>query len=315
MAKVYDVIILGAGPAGLTAAIYACRRELKTLVISKDTGGQITKAHSMENFPGFEKIMGAELAQKMAAQAEKLGAEIIFEEVTSIDKKGKNFAVKTTKNYEGKALILAYGKTPRNIGIPGEEKYSGKGVSYCATCDMPIFKNKIIAIVGGGDSALDAALYGANIAKKVYVIHRRDELRAAEIATNTAKKTKTIEFVLSSIPKEIKGDKFVKSIVVENVNTHGTKEIPVDGVFVEIGYEVKTEMVSHLVKLDNYKQIIIDNLCTTSQPGIFAAGDITNTPIKQAVVAAGEGAKAALTAYNWLHQVKTTITTDWGNKK
>jgi len=315
MAKVYDVIILGAGPAGLTAAIYCCRRELKTLVISKDTGGQITKAHSMENFPGFEKITGAELAQKIAAQAEKLGAEIIFEEVTSIDKKEKNFAVKTTKNYEGKALILAYGKTPRNIGVPGEEKYSGKGVSYCATCDMPIFKNKIIAIVGGGDSALDAALYGANIAKKVYVIHRRDEFRSAEIATNTAKKTKNIEFVLSSIPKEIKGDKFVKSIVVENVNTHGTKEIPVDGIFVEIGYEVKTEMVSHLVKLDNYKQIIIDNLGTTSQPGIFAAGDITNTPIKQAVVAAGEGAKAALTAYNWLHQVKTTITTDWGNKK
>jgi thioredoxin reductase (NADPH) len=309
----YDTIIIGAGPAGLTAAIYACRRLMKTLVISKDLGGQIAKAPDVKNFPGFESISGAELVQKMLGQAQKLGAEVVFDEIKSIDRKGEGFVIQTQNaSYKCKALILAYGKTPRSIDVQGEKKFIGKGVSYCATCDMPVFKNKTVAIVGGGNSALDAAIYGSKLAKQIYVIHRREEFRADNITIGKAKKTKNIQFVLNSIIKEIKGNNFVKSIVIEDVNTKKTKEIPVEGIFVEIGYEVKTEIVSHLVKLDNLKQVIIDNTCSTSHPGIFAAGDITNTQMKQSIVAAGEGAKAALSAYNYLQGKPTTIITDWG---
>ncbi len=313
MSKIYDVIIVGAGPAGLTAAIYTCRRALSTLVISKDIGGQIAKAPEIENFPGFECISGVDLTQKMLEQVQKLCADIAFEDVKDINKIKEGFIVKTSgEEYKSKTLILAYGKTPKNLDVKGEEKFCGKGVSYCATCDMPIFKNKIVAITGGGNSAIDAALYGAEIAKQVYVIHRRDEFRADEATIAKAKKTKNIKFILNSVIKEIKGDNFVKSIIVEDVKTTKTQEIPLNGVFAEIGYDVKTQIVKHLVKLDKYQQIITNHDCETSQPGLFAAGDITNTSVKQAVVAAGEGAKAALTAYKYLHGTKTAITTDWG---
>jgi len=198
---IYDVIIVGAGPAGLTAAIYACRRELKTLIISKDLGGQIAKAPDVRNFPGFEEISGAELTQKMMDQAQKLGAEVVFEGIKSVQKNGKNFEVQASAGkYKGKTLILAYGKTPRSLGVEGEEKFTGKGVSYCATCDMPVFRNKTVAILGGGNSALDAAIYGSKIAKKIYVVHRREEFRADEVELKNAKKAKNIEFVLNAIP-------------------------------------------------------------------------------------------------------------------
>lgn len=317
MSKTYDVIIIGAGPAGLTAAIYAGRRAMKTLVISKDLGGQIAKAPDIKNFPSFESIPGAELIQKMLEQAQKLSAEIIFEDVKAIKKSKEGFTIETSSaKHRGKTLILAYGKTPRSLDVKGEEKFSGKGVSYCATCDMPVFKNKIVAIVGGGNSALDAAIYGAKIAKQIYVIHRREEFRADETTLEKARKAKNITFVLNSIVKEIKGKNFVSSIVVENVNSKQTKEITLAGVFVEAGYEVKTEIVAHLVNLDQYKQIITNNNCATSHPGIFAAGDVTNTPVKQAVVSAGEGAKAALAAYNFLQGNKSAaIMTDWSVHK
>lgn len=309
----YDLIILGAGPAGLTAALYAGRRLLKTLVISKDLGGQIAKTPAIENYPGFEEISGGELIQKMLSQAQKSGAEIIFEDVEKIEK-GKNiFTIHTPHSkYQSKALILAYGKTPRSLDAKGEKEFLGKGVSYCATCDMPLFKNKIISIVGGGNSALDAALYGSKIAKKVYLIHRRDEFRGDEVLVENMKKEKNIEFVLSSIVKEVKGNKFVNSIIVEDVSTKKSYELQVNGLFIEAGYEVKTDFVEHLVKLDEFKQIVIDNNCATSCPGIFAAGDITNTKAKQAIVAAGDGAKAALAAYGWLRGDKTP-TADWSH--
>lgn len=312
MSKIYDLIIVGAGPAGLTAAIYAARKGLNTLVLSSDIGGQIAKAAFVENFPGFLEISGVELAQKMFEQARNQGAEIIFEEVIKINAQKNKFEVKTQLNkYHSKAIILAYGKTPRKLGAKNEDLFLGKGVSYCATCDMPLFKNKIIAVIGGGNSTFDAAIYGSSIAKKVYLIHRREEFRADKKLVEKAKKLKNIEFVLNSVVREIKGEKFVNSILIENTKTKEISEIPVDGVFVEIGYEVKTDMVAHLVKLDEFKQIIVDKNCATSHPGIFAAGDITNTLFKQAVVAAGEGCKAALSAYNWLKGTKENISTDW----
>ena len=315
--SIYDLVIIGAGPAGLSAAIYACRRAMKTIIISKDIGGQIAKAPSVENYPGFESISGVELVQNMQEQAQKCGAEIIFDEVMSIGQDGKNFIIKTSnKNYKSKSLILAYGKTPRSLDVPEEKRFAGKGVSYCATCDMPVFKNKVIAVVGGGNSALDAALYGSKIAKQVYLIHRRDEFRADELTLEKARKTKNIKFILNSVIKKIKGDNFVKSIIIEDVNSKQTKEIPIDGIFAEVGYEVKTDIVAHLVKLDQYKQIIISNNCETSHPGIFAAGDITNTPVKQAIVSAGDGAKAALATYNYLQGNKAAVVmTDWSVHK
>jgi hypothetical protein len=201
-----------------------------------------------------------------------------------------------------------------NLTIKNYNSYTTNN-STLHNCDMPVFKNKTIAIAGGGNSAIDAAIYGSKIAKQVYIIHRRDEFRADETAIEKAKKTKNIEFLLNSTIKEIKGDNFASSIVLENVNSKQTREIQISGVFVEIGYEVKTGIVKHLVNLDQYQQVIINNNGETSHPGIFAAGDITNTPVKQAVVAAGEGAKAALAAYKYLQGNKTVITTDWSIHK
>lgn len=312
MEQIYDLVIVGAGPAGLTAALYAGRKGLKSLILSVDLGGQIAKSPTIENFPGFEEISGVELIEKMLAQAKKYGAELAFEEVNSISKQNKLFAITTNKaKYFSKAVILAFGKTPRTLDAKGEKEFLGKGVSYCATCDMPLFKNKIVAVVGGGNSALEAALYGASIAKKVYLIHRRAEFRADSTTVQKAKSTKNIELVLNSVIKEIKGDKFVKSILVEDVNTKKLAELAVDGVFVEIGFDTKTDFLKDLVKLDESGQIIIDNSCATSCEGIFAAGDVTNTPFKQAVVAAGEGCKAALSAYNWLKGIKG-VAAEWG---
>ncbi|MGC8885245.1 MAG: thioredoxin-disulfide reductase [Candidatus Nanoarchaeia archaeon] len=311
-AKEFDLIIIGGGPAGLTAAIYSARRALSTLVITKAIGGQIANARLVENFPGFEAVSGAELSNKMLNQAQKFGAKIIFGEVKEILKEDNKFIVKTSNSgFAAKALILAFGKTPRALNAKNEDKFIGKGVSYCATCDMPVFKNKIVAVIGGGNSAFDAAVYGSTLAKKVYLIHRREEFRADESTVEKAKKIPNIEFLLNYVVKEIKGDKFVKSILLENTKTRELRELSVDGVFVEIGYDVKTEIVEKLVKLDEQKQIIVNEKCETSCPGIFAAGDVTNTPFKQAIVAAGDGCKAALSAYAWL-KGHSGITAEWG---
>jgi len=308
----YDVIIVGAGPAGLTAAIYASRRNMKTLVLGKGLSDQVSETPHVENYPGFEKIKGYELIKKFEQQVRDFGVEVIFEEVVKITPKKDGFIVKTVKkSYEGKTVILAFGKIPRTLNIPGEKGFTGKGVSYCATCDAPLFKDKTVAIIGGGNAALDGALLLSKIAKKVYLVHRRDEFRGFEAEVEKVKKRNNIELVLSHVAVEFKGDKILKSIIVENVNTKEKKELKVDGVFVEIGSDVKTDFVKDLVKLDKNNYIIINKNCETSRPGVFAAGDVTNTPFKQIVVAAGEGAKAGLNAYNYLHGIKAEIIIDW----
>jgi thioredoxin reductase (NADPH) len=316
----YDVIIVGGGAAGLTAAVYAARRKMKTLIITINIGGQASEATKIENYPGFLGVNGAKLMTKFQKQAMKSGAEIVFDEVKEVKEIGGGYTVKTSsKEYTTKAVILAFGKTPRSLNIPGEEIFKGMGVSYCATCDLPLFKDKTVAIVGGGNAALDAALYGSKIAKKVYLIHRRDEFRGFEDLVGQVKKKENVELLLSYVITEIKGKDRVNSIVVQDLKTSQTKELQVDGVFVEIGSEVKTDFIKGLVKVDEKNQIIITNNCETFypdrneiRPGIFAAGDVTNTPFKQVVVSGGEGCKAALQAYNYIHGIKQVLfTADW----
>lgn len=326
----YDTIIIGGAAAALTSAIYAARRAMKTLIIAKSIGGQAVMTDVIENYPGFLSIGGVPLMNKMLKQATRAGAEIIFEEVNSIDEtpnadNGKPlFTVKTTtgSNYKTKSVILTYGKTPRTLDVPGEGEFGAKGVSYCVICDGPLFKGKKVAVVGGGNSALEGAEYLSKICPKVYLIHRRDSFRGFEYLVEEVKSRKNIEIIYNSAVKEIKGEHTVHSIVVENLVTSETKEIPVSGVFVEIGSLTKTEFIKHLVKLDQLGQVLATNNSETYypdsgkvRPGIFAAGDITQTPFKQIVVSAGEGCKAALQAYNYLAGQQPTFVADWVAKK
>lgn len=318
----YDVIIVGGASAGLTAGIYAGRRKMKTLVITKDIGGQANMAHTVENYPGFLQVGGVKLMQKFYEHATNSGAEVIFNEVSGVSEKNGNFVVKTgEEEYECKTVILAFGKTPRNLNIPGEKEFTGKGVSYCATCDMPLFKDKMVAVVGGGNSALDAALYGSEIAKKIYLIHRRDKFRGFEDLIEKVKKKENVELVLESVAVEVKGEKFVKSLTVKNKKSEETKELTVDGVFVEIGSEIKTGLIKGFVKLDEYNQIVVNKNCQAFHPdgdkirkGVFAAGDVTDVSIKQIIVSGGEGCKAALNAYNYIHGIEPKIIVDWAHQ-
>ncbi|MBI2564539.1 FAD-dependent oxidoreductase [Candidatus Woesearchaeota archaeon] len=308
----YDVLIVGAGAAGLTAAIYTCRKNLKTAVISLDIGGQTNLTNHIENYPGVNAMPGPQLMQKFQENALNFGAEIIPGKVIHIDKKDDLFEVQLANGEKNqtKVVILAFGKVARSLNIPGEEKFFGRGVSTCATCDSPLYKNKIAAVVGGGNSGVEAALELASIAKKVYLIHRHQKLKADEITVKKVEKQPNVEIILNSQPTEIIGDKFVTSIIVEDVKTKEKKGLHIDGVFVEIGYVVDTSMVKHLAKLNKRNEIIITDKCETSCPGLFAAGDVTTMPFKQTVISAGEGAKAALQAYYYLTGGKGS-TIDW----
>ncbi len=312
----YDVIVIGAGAAGLTAAIYTCRKGLKTAIITIDIGGQAISAKHLENYPGFKEGDGQKLMNVFAEQAISFGAEIIKGKVVNLDKEGDDFKVKVAygEEYTTKAIILTYGKVPRSLGVPGEDKFLGRGVHVCAICDAPMYKNKTVAVVGGGNSALENALYLSNIAKQVYLIHRRDEFRGDEIHVGRIKKKENVKLFLSHIPKEVKGDKFVNSFIIESVKDNKTKELKVEGVFLELGYAIDISFVKHLVKVNEKKEIVVDSKCKTSQEGIFAAGDVSDVPYKQIIVSAGEGAKAGLSAYAYL-QGKEITGIDWGHKK
>ncbi len=319
MKDTYDVIIIGAGAAGMTAAIYTSRRMLKTLIISKDLGGQASLATEVENYPGFiDAISGFEIMQKFNQQAKKFGVEFVFDEVKTIQSQNNVFQVETNLQiYKSKTIILAFGLTPRDLNVLGEEKFKGRGVSYCATCDALFYKNKIVSIIGGGNAALDATLLLSKIAKKVYLIHRRNEFRGDEILIQKIKKQKNVQFILNSIIKEIKGDEFVKSIIVNNVDDKKEKEVETNGVFIEVGYEVKADFVKNLVDLDEKNQVITNKNCETSHLGIFAAGDATDILYKQIVISAGEGAKAGLSAYKYIQEKenKKLPGLDWGGSK
>lgn len=302
----YDVIIVGGGPAGLTAAIYSARRAMKTLIVSMDIGGQMAMTNSIENYPGYEEIDGPLLGQKMLAQAEKSGATLVNAEVTKIAKEAEGFSLETVdgQQFLGRAVIMAFGLTPRNLNVPGEKEFTGRGVAYCATCDGPLYKGKTVAVIGGGNSAMDAAEYLSKIAEKVYILVRQDKFRGEEVLMERVSNEPKIEILFEASTTEIKGDKKIETLVYDQKGE--SKEIKVDGVFVEIGHVAKTDWVKDLLNLTDMREINVNMDCETNTPGVFAAGDITQTSYKQVVISAGEGAKAALQAYKYLQGGKAS---------
>ncbi|MEM3154498.1 MAG: FAD-dependent oxidoreductase [Candidatus Woesearchaeota archaeon] len=297
----YDVAIVGAGAAGLTAAIYAGRKKLNAVLITgPNIGGETNATNDIQNYPGYEGP-GPELMKKFLASAKKWGCEI-RESMVSRVSKSDNFVLELSDGVkiESKAVILCYGRERRKLNIPGEDKFFGRGLSTCTTCDAPLFPNKDTVVIGGGNSALEGALELSRIAKKVYLVHRRDQFRADEVTVEKARKDAKIEIITGHIPVEIVGDKFVKSLIIEDVKTKKRRELPVQGVFSEIGWETSTEMVKGLVEINSIGEIKVDELCRTKTPGLYACGDLTFVPYKQTVISAGMGAVAALEAYRYV---------------
>ena len=313
----YQLIIIGAGPAGLTASIYAGRRELKTLVIGKATGGQMGIAHQIENWPGDEMIAGFELADKMKKQAVKWGAEFISGDVLSLSESDGIFLVKTeTETYEAESVILAFGLTPRSLGVAGEKELIGKGVSYCATCDGPFFKNKTVAVIGDGNSALEASEYLSKLATKVYLITKHEKLKGENALVSSLSELDNLEILCCQKVDKIIGQEKVEGLSLSDAVSGELKELAVDGVFVEIGYSPATGWLSGFVDLNERGEIITDKLTQTSRSGVFGAGDCTDVGHKQIVIASGEGAKSALSAYKFLSAKNGRVAIpDWGEKK
>jgi thioredoxin reductase (NADPH) len=309
-AGVFDLVIVGAGPAGLTAAIYASRGRLKTAVLERNmAGGQIALTDLVENYPGFpEGISGFDLSQKMKEQAEKFGAEMReIEGVAELrtDPEGCYVVVTDREEVHARAVILAPGVEPRRSGIPGEAEFIGRGVSWCATCDGALYRGKTVAVIGGGDSAVEEGMFLTKFAEKVYLVHRRDELRAAPIAQERAFANAKFEFVWDSIPKQIDGTEMVEALEVENVKTGEGRSLPVNGVFMYIGQIPNTAWLKDTVALDEYGYIITDGLLRTELPGVFACGDARANPLKQIAMAVGEGALAAVQAERYLDELES----------
>ncbi len=293
--EVYDTIIIGAGPAGMTAAVYAARYKLKTLMISKDVGGIANLAHKIENWPGIISITGIELMQNFKQHVESLGVKIIQDEVVKLSA-GFEVTASSGKRFKSKTLILALGTVRRKLNVPGEDEFIGKGVSYCVICDCVFFKNKTVCVVGGSNSAAMAALLLADYAKKVYLMYRKEQLRAEPVLVDRLEKNKKIQVMYTTEIEKILGTKFVEKIVLSN-----GKEMPMEGVFIEAGGIPSTDLAKELgVKLDEHSCIIVDSNMQTNVPGVYAAGDITNTPLDQVVTACADGAKAAYTIFNSL---------------
>lgn len=302
----FDTIIIGAGPTGLTAAIYASRRMMKTLVISKNIGGQIIWTSEIENYPGIKLTKGPGLANSILEQAKSFGVEIKIEEVNKITKQADgNFAVETDKGkYDAKTVIIAMGLVPKSLNLPNEKKLIGQGISYCANCDGLFFKGKTVAVVGGGNAALDAAGVMSKIASQVYLIYRKSKLSGFEILVAKVQDQNNIKIILDSEVTEISGKKKLEKIKIINKIDQTTKELEVAGLFVEIGHEPETDLVADLVKRDSKGQVVVDLSGRTSLAGMFAAGDVTQSEFKQIVIGCGQGAVAALSAYKYLQNKK-----------
>ncbi|MCB5255546.1 MAG: thioredoxin-disulfide reductase [Candidatus Cloacimonadaceae bacterium] len=299
----YDVIIVGAGPAGLAAAIYSARGGLKTAVFEKAmVGGQINVTEDVENYPGFEEpISGFELTAKMRAQAERFGAEFIEEEITALGLAGLCKVVEAGgKNHRARSVIICTGAHPRRMNVPGEERLTGRGVSYCATCDGALYRDKTVAVVGGGDSAIEEAMFLTRFAKKVIVIHRRDELRAQKIIQERAFRNPKIEFIWDTVVQKIHGETRIEKLELVNRKTEKTSMLPVDGFFIYIGILPSNQLVESRIDLDSAGFVLTDEYMHTNVPGIYAAGDIRYTPLRQVVTATSDGAIAAWSAEKWI---------------
>lgn len=300
----YDLIIVGGGPAGITAGIYAARQRLNTLLITKSFGGQISqKAVTVENYPGFGEISAMELVQKFEKHLRKQRIDIERDQVKDIKKIGEKFFV-TTRNknkFTGKTVIVASGADPRPLEIPGEKEFLGKGVSYCSICDGYFFSDKVVAIIGGGNAAFETAIFLNKIAKKIYILEYGEGVKADAENREKVGKIGKVKVITNAAMKEIKGDKFVSSIIYQDRKKGKTVDLPVDGIFVEIGSQPATSFVKNLVDFNEKDEIIVDpKTSQTKTPGLFAAGDVDDVPYKQIVIAAGEGAKVALSVYDYL---------------
>lgn len=301
----YDVIIIGSGPAGLSAAIYAQRAKLATLVIEKApmSGGQILNTYEVDNYPGIPGVGGFDLGSKFRAHADALGCSFVTAEVREIqEEEGKKKIVTEKETYETKTLILATGATHRKLGVPGEEELMGMGVSYCATCDGAFFKGKTTAVIGGGDVALEDALFLARLCEKVYLVHRRDEFRGAKVLQERVFETENIEVVWDSVVEEIQGEDMVEKISIYNKKKEEKSELEVQGVFIAVGIQPNTEIYRNLVKMDEGGYIIAGEDGVTQTKGVFAAGDLRTKQLRQVITAASDGANAVTAVEKYLYE-------------
>jgi len=300
----YDLIIIGAGPAGISAGIYAARQKLNMLIISKDIGGQVAKkAVDIENYPGFVKISGPDLVDLYQKQLKDNDLEVALEEVVGIEKKDNKFliSVKSGKVYEAISVIVTSGAESKMLSVPGEEEFAGKGVSYCSLCDGPIFKDKIVAVVGGGNNGFESALFLSNYVKKIYILEYGDKVNADKENQDLVYKNKHIEIITNAKVLRIGGKVFVNSITYEDLKVNKEKTLDVNGVFIEIGYSPSTSFLGDLVELNDKNEIIFDpKTLETKTPGLFSAGDCNVSKYKQIVMASGQGAVSALSAYEYI---------------
>ena len=309
--NLYDVLIVGGGPAGLSAAIYSSRQGFKTGIITIDVGGQLTLTPTIENYPGISATPGFKLARTMMEQASSFGAEFIYDEVIGVEEADDGFRLKTRggETHGCRALILAFGKRPRKLKALNEERFVGRGVSYCAVCDAPLYRNKRLLVVGWGEPALEAVGILKRYGNEVLVAH---ESRRSEDFAEKLRELK-VEFIQGVRVKELRGGEFVEEAVLEDLETGEERVLKVDGVFVELGYVTEADWVRGFVEVNERGEIVVDELGRTSRDGVFAAGDVTNFPYKQAVIAAAQGVIAALSASNYLRRImgKSEIRSDW----
>jgi thioredoxin reductase (NADPH) len=307
------IIIIGSGPAGLTAALYTARANLNPLVIAgPQFGGQVSLTHEIENYPGFPGGSGSDLIDTMKAQAEKFGTRFDIDIVMSLDlSKGSPFIVRTGNNeYSAEALILTSGASPRLLNVPGEAEFTGRGTSYCGTCDGFFFKNKSIVVVGGGDSAIKEAIFLTKFANRVDIIHRRDSLRAEAELQKRAKENPKIHFIWNSVVDEIAGERKVTQVKLRNLVSGERSDYPTEGVFIFIGHDPNNTIVQDQLKMDEHGYVITDKLMQTNVEGVFAAGEIQDPLWKQVATSVGQGCAAALSAENWLAAREKSLTTE-----
>ncbi|OGE73546.1 MAG: hypothetical protein A3I07_01600 [Candidatus Doudnabacteria bacterium RIFCSPLOWO2_02_FULL_42_9] len=314
----YDVIIIGGGVAAFTAGIFTSRRGLKTLIIGKDIAGQANYTDAIENYPGLQEVGGFELVSSIRQQAENFGAEFLIAEVSKVKAVADEFIVTAfDKQYKAQSLILAYGKTPKDLGVPGEAELKGKGVTYCATCDGPLFKNKVVAVAGIGDIAAEAGLICAPFAKQVFILSKTDRLICHPALNKALFRKKNVKLLPFVQIQQLIGEGKLEKMQILDLKSGHQMELDVDGLLVELGYVVDSNFLQNIVKLDEQEQIIVNADQATSYSGIFACGDAINSSYKQAVISAGNAATAALACYDWLmrRQGGIGLTSDWNQIK